>query len=417
MHRVNKPTRRDFFDLAAGGAVLALAGSATKAWAKSPHTSEPLKDADRADDPPPSGDNLLTNPQYTIGAKYRLGRFIGRGTDPAEAEAVFRSLPNLDPVPWVAAWTRLADPWELKAGKFEKQGRSQEAMKAYQMASLYYSIAKFPVLNHPVKQAAYKKSVETYLKAAKYFDPPLERVTIPFEGQELIGYLRKPKGISKPPIVIHTGGVDVYNEDWNLADYLDAGLATFRTDMPGAGQCPFWYTPDAERIYTPIIDYLAGRPDLDAKRMGFIGHSAGGIWGSKMAYIARQRLRAAVNWGGPVHYTFEKSWAEKTRKDPYYFWPILESFAYASHSKNVEDWVDRAPAMSLKTQGYLDKPCCPMLVVNGAQDGWVTIEDTYILYETGDPKAIRVYPNRRHMALEDPASRPLIVQWLKAQLT
>jgi len=55
--------------------------------------------------------------------------------------------------------------------------------------------------------------------------------------------------------------------------------------------------------------------------------------------------------------------------------------------------------------------------VNGALDGWVTIDDTYILYESGEPKAIRVYPNRRHMALEDPATRPLIVQWLKTQLS
>ena len=168
---------------------------------------------------------------------------------------------------------------------------------------------------------------------------------------------------------------------------------------------------------TPIIDYLANRSDLDSNRMGFIGHSAGGIWGSKMAYVEPRRLCCAVNWGGPVHYTFEKPWVKQMRKDPYYFWPILESFSYASHSKDVNEWIEKGPAMSLKTQGYLDKPCCPMLVVNGEQDGWVTIEDTYILYKSGDPKVIRVYPNRRHMALEDPASRPLIVQWLKTHLT
>jgi esterase FrsA len=187
--------------------------------------------------------------------------------------------------------------------------------------------------------------------------------------------------------------------------------------MPGAGECPFWYTPDAERIYTTAIDYLESRLDLDVKRMGFIGHSAGGIWGSKMAYVEKKRLKAAVNWGGPVHYTFQKAWVQEMLKDKLYFWPILESFVYASNSKDVNEWVNRAPAMSLKTQGWLDKPCCPMLVVNGALDGWITIEDTNILYETGDPKTIRVYPHRRHMALEDPGSRPLIVCWLKSRLS
>jgi len=417
MHRLNKSTRREFLDIAVGGAALALASTVTASGSKRLEPAESFNEENYRGAAQQDTPNLLTDPQYMVGAKYRLGRFIGRGADPAQAEAVFRSLPNLDAIPWAAAWTRLAEPWEAKAETFEKQGESQEAMKAYQMASLYYSIGKFPVLNHPAKQAAYRKSVETYLKAARYFDPPLERITIPFEGKEIIGYLRKPKGITKPPIVIHTGGVDVYNEDWNLADYLDAGLATFRTDMPGAGECPFWYTPDAERIYTAVIDYMETRPDLDVKRMGFIGHSAGGIWGSKMAYVERKRLRAAVNWGGPVHHTFEKSWVQEMQKDKFYFWPILESFVYASHSKDVDDWVNRGPAMSLKTQGWLDKPCCPMLVVNGALDGWITIEDTNILYETGDPKTVRVYPDRRHMALEDPGSRPLIVSWLKSQLS
>ena len=32
---------------------------------------------------------------------------------------------------------------------------------------------------------------------ANYFDPPLERIMIPFDGKELVGYLRKPKGIAR----------------------------------------------------------------------------------------------------------------------------------------------------------------------------------------------------------------------------
>jgi esterase FrsA len=417
MDTVSRSTRRRFLEVAAGGAGLAIAGSAQGKWTERLSADLAPERAENSAQGRPEGSNLLTDPRYQMGAKYRLGRFIGRGADPAQAEAVFRSLPNLDAEPWVAAWTRLAEPWEQKGEEFERQGKSQETMKAYKMASLYHSIAKFPVLNHPAKQAAYRKCVETYLKAARYFDPPLERITIPFEGKEIVGYLRKPKGVSKPPVVIHTGGIDVYSEDWDLSDYLDAGLAPFRTDMPGAGQCPIWYTPDAERIYTVIIDYLETRPDLDVKRMGLIGHSAGGIWGSKMAYLESKRLRVAVNWGGPVHYSFQKAWAQEMMKDKLYFWPILDSFVYASHSKDVDDWIQRAPLMSLKTQGWLDKPCCPRLAVNGAKDGWVTIQDTYILYETGDPKAIRVYPDRRHMALEDPGSRPLIVRWLKSQLS
>jgi esterase FrsA len=419
MTQINDSTgssRRKFIEIAAGGLGLAIA-TAKRTWARSKNAIEIKETALPANIANPDENSLLTDPRYSTGAKYRLGRFVGRGADPVAAEAIFRRLPNLDAEPWVAEWTHLAEPWQQKAEDFEKQGKSPDAMNAYLKASLYYSIAKFPVLNHPAKRAAYKKCVALYLKAARYFDPPSERVTIPFEGKEIVGYLRKPKGMAKPPIVIHTGGVDVYAEDWDLADYLNAGLATFRTDMPGAGQCPIWYTPDADRIYPAIINYLEARPDLDRNRMGFIGHSAGGIWGSKMAYVESKRLRAAVNWGGPVHYTFEQPWVEQLKKDKMYLWSILESLAYASQSPSVEEWITRGPKMSLKTQGWLEKPCCPMLCVNGAQDGWVTIDDAYLLCQAGDPKAIRVFPNRFHMALEDPASRPLIVKWLKTQLS
>lgn len=70
-------------------------------------------------------------------------------------------------------------PCEEQGTEFAAQGDHENAKAAYEKASLYYGIAKFPVLNHPAKQAAYKKCIETYLKAAVYFDPPLERVTIP----------------------------------------------------------------------------------------------------------------------------------------------------------------------------------------------------------------------------------------------
>ena len=61
----------------------------------------------------------------------------------------------------------------------------------------------------------------------------MERVTIPFEGKQIIGYLRKPKGVARPPVVIATGGVDVYKEERSTNDLLEVGLAAFSMDMPG----------------------------------------------------------------------------------------------------------------------------------------------------------------------------------------
>lgn len=411
----SKATRREFCERIAGGTAWAIGGAASIPWANS-------RDSDGSrvifNDSGPSqaaGGDLLSNPRYAVGAKFRLGQFIQRGADPQDAEVVFRRLPDLEPQRWVDEWTRLAKPWEQKAADFAAQGKSQEAKEAYQKASMYYGIAKFPVIKHPAKQAAYRKCIETYLKAARYFDPPLERVTIPFEGREIIGYLRRPKGVARPPVVIATGGIDVYKEERDTSDLLEAGLAAFSTDMPGNGECVEWYTADAGRTYSAVIDYLMKRDDLDGERLGIVGRSYGGYWAGKMAYVESKRIRAAVEWGGPIHYTFQEAWLQHLQEDKLYLWPFLDSMVYAHHVKDIAELREQAPTLSLKSQGWLDKPSVPLLVVNGAKDPWITIQDLYILLENGDAKSARVYPEGGHMGGGAETGK-LVMSWLSAQL-
>src|ERR1700719_3435222 len=153
MSQLLRSTRRGFFELAAGaGTLLQLKGA--------------------------TGVNPFQDPAYAAGAKARLREFIGRGADPDAAAAIFRRLTTLDAEPWVAEWTKLAVPFERQGAELESQGNLREANRAYQMAAVYYGIAKFPVINHPAKQAAYRKAIENYLKAARSQDPPMERVAI-----------------------------------------------------------------------------------------------------------------------------------------------------------------------------------------------------------------------------------------------
>jgi esterase FrsA len=412
----SKATRREFCQLAAGGAGWAIGGSVKMPGenrGKSSESAGILNDLDR---PLASGDNLLTNPRYAVGSKFRLRQFIQRGADQKDADAIFQRLTDLDPQRWVDEWTRLAEPWEQKGADFGAQGKSHEAREAYQKASMYYGIAKFPVINHPAKRAAYRKCIETYLKAARYFDPPLERVTIPFEGREIVGYLRRPKGVTRPPVVIATGGIDVYKEERDTSDLLDVGLAAFSTDMPGNGQSPEWYTADAGQTYSAVINYLEKRDDLDGERLGIVGRSYGGYWAGKMAYVESKRIRAAVEWGGPVHYTFQEPWLQHLQEDKLYLWPFLDSMVYAHQVKDIAELREQAPTLSLKSQGWLDKPAAPMLVVNGAKDPWITIQDLYLLLESGDPKSARVYPEGGHMGGGAETGK-LVMNWLKTQLT
>jgi dienelactone hydrolase len=395
MSQLMRSTRRGFFEIAAGaGTLLQLKGAPAV---------NPFQDA-----------------AFALGAKARLREFTGRGADADAAAQIFSRLTSLDAEPWVAEWTKLAVPFEHQAAELESQGKIEQANKAYQMAATYYGIAKFPVINHPAKQAAYRKAVENYLKAARSQDPPMERVTIPFEGKQIIGYLRKPKGVARPPIVIATGGVDVYKEERSTNDLLGVGLAAFSMDMPGAGECPVWNTPDAERLYTATIDYLLTRQDLDGQRMGFVGRSYAGYWGGKMAYVESKRLRASVQWGGPIHYTFQEPWLRGLLSEKEYFWSLLDSMIYSNHVKDYDELVKTAPAMSLKAQGWLDKPCAPMLAVNGEKDPWISPQEIPLLLETGEPKTARLMADGAHMgrgSRDNGRTGRMVMEWLRERLT
>jgi hypothetical protein len=53
--------------------------------------------------------------------------------------------------------------------------------------------------------------------------------------------------------------------------------------------------------------------------------------------------------------------------------------------------VDYAPKLSLLEQGILERPCAPLLGVNGVNDSVFPIADMYLLLEHGSPKSARFY--------------------------
>jgi acetyl esterase/lipase len=156
--------------------------------------------------------------------------------------------------------------------------------------------------------ACYRKSLEVYEKAGKYFEPPLERLDIPFGDKKIPIYLRVPHDGQKHAIVINFGGIDSFKaESYEYDEGLQkAGMASCSMDMPGVGECPIKASPAADSVFTAVIDYLENRPDIDPQRIAIMGRSFGGYWAAKMAYVEAKRLRAAVVWGGGVHYFFRK---------------------------------------------------------------------------------------------------------------
>jgi esterase FrsA len=351
-------------------------------------------------------------------------RNVFRRAKKDDVESVLQNLTRKDPELWAAEWSRVAERYEREGIEREQAGRSDEASAAYLMAYTYYAIGRYPVPHTPGKKECFRKSLELYEKAGRFFAPPLETVKIPYGDKVIPAYLRLPRGGKKHSVVINFGGIDSFKaECYEYDDALvAAGMATCSIDMPGVGECPV-KGPDlssvegsttAETLFSAVIDYLAQRPEIDPKRIAIQGRSFGGYWAAKMAFVEAKRLRAAVVWGGGVHYFFQEDWLRKSTNAESYLMDHDIARCAAFGVNSMDELAKIFPSLSLKTQGWLDQPSCPMLIVNGKDDVQTPIADLYILLEHGEPKSARVFPGG-HMG-QTPETLPTIVRWLVREL-
>ena len=110
-------------------------------------------------------------------------------------------------------------------------------------------------------------------------------------GVRLAGTLTKPKGAGPFPAVLLITGSGAQNRDEELmghkpflvlADYLTRrGIAVLRVDDRGTAESTGNFktatTQDFATDTMAGVRYLLGRPEIDKKRIGLIGHSEGGV--------------------------------------------------------------------------------------------------------------------------------------------
>ncbi len=349
-------------------------------------------------------------------------------TKKEDVEEVIARLTSLEPDTWGREWGKVGAKYEMLAAEQEKKGLSKEAGDSYYLAYEYFRIGRYPVPSSAEKMTCYQGVLRNFLRAGKFLDPPVERVEIPFEGKRVVGYLQVPRGVGRPSIVMHWGGVDGWKEDSRVQSEAlhRLGLATFTIDMPGAGENPLLgQDPRAERTFSAAMDFLETRRDIDGKRIAVMGRSFGGYWAAKLAYVEAKRLKGAVNWGAGIHYTFQPEWlrpALTERASQYLMGPasLLDSSSYVFRVKTLEEVLEITPPLSLMTQGLLDRPSAPLLFINGKHDDQHPVEDIYLAMEHGNPKEARIFADGGHMGRvsgqRNDEALAVAARWLKRKL-
>jgi pimeloyl-ACP methyl ester carboxylesterase len=353
-------------------------------------------------------------------ARSERGAYPLIGLDPADVREALGNIKTRDRDEWAAAWSAVADRYFEAA----KAASSVEIQRSnYQRAWRLYYFAQWPVASSNGKKVAYAKALESFANSTKSLDPPLEIIRIPFEGDEIVGYLRLPRSGGAPvPVVLAVSGLDSRKE--NLAEsygvLVEQGIGFFAVDGPGTGQSPIKVSPTADRVLTKAIDYLSGRKDIDPKRIAMHGVSFGGYWGAKLAIVEKDRLRGVVVQSAPVHDFFQPDFVRNSMLgNREYLFDIVPSFLnVVDDVKTADDLVREFPKLSLKGLGLIGRPTTPMLVIGGVKDTQVPISDIELLLNNGDvPKDAWINPSGGHLGRErtgwtDPVIfRKVIVPW------
>jgi pimeloyl-ACP methyl ester carboxylesterase len=272
-----------------------------------------------------------------------LGATYHKCADVGECLTTAASIEDGDYEGWYRAWLATADRVRRFAEQSAAKGHQTSAREAFLRASLtYYKNAAFfldgtadPSRTLPT----FKAHRECFDEAASRFDPPVEKVQIPYEDTTLPGYLFKVNGSGRSrPLLLLNNGSDSDAADMYLmgaAAALERGYNALAYDGPGQGAALFlqdlYFRPDWEEVVTPVLDFALGRPEVDPKRIAIMGVSQAGYWVPR-AVAFEHRIAAAI--ADPGVFDVSTSWTDHLPQD---IQELLEKGEKEEFDKNMKE--------------------------------------------------------------------------------
>lgn len=337
---------------------------------------------------------------------------------PEILSAAMAGLRSCDRDHWAETFLAASLPYEARAKDAGDAGRTDDAIAFGRIAYNLCQLGRYPAPNSPSKRKAYDQARAHHARWMPLWDGSFVRIAIPSKaGAPIPALVRKPAANGIPlPVIVTWGGIDAYKEERAaLTDpYLKAGFAIVAIDMPGTGECPLVGSTNTENLWDGVFDWIGAQADFDSRRIALHGLSTGGYWATKLAHTHKDRVRAVINQGGCAHYAFQPEWIDGMSDGEYPF-ELGETLASAFGLETQEEWRNFAPSLSLLDQGILDRPCAPLLLVNGTDDSIFPIDDMYLLLRHGSPKTARFYDGFGHMG---PGNQtiPMMIAWLQEKL-
>jgi pimeloyl-ACP methyl ester carboxylesterase len=195
------------------------------------------------------------------------------------------------PGAWTHAWLSLAQAAEAR-------GRDLDAVR-------YYTMARFPYVDGPDRQAAQSAGVDAFDRWRKRVRG-ISRLDLPFEGAGFACWAAGLSQRNRLPLILVLGGITSTKEQWApvLAEADRLGAAVVVTELPGVGENALTYGTDSTRMLRYLVDLL-GRA-ADASRTCVVGLSFGGHLALRHA-LEDNRITGLATAGAPVRDFFTRA--------------------------------------------------------------------------------------------------------------
>jgi dienelactone hydrolase len=281
---------------------------------------------------------------------------------------------------WVSRWREVAGKVEDAARKDEAASHPLSAGRKYLRACVYYMTAERMASHRkPEKLDLYRKMLACFRKGAELRGEPIEFLDIPFEGMTLPALFYRAPGEGRRPAMIHFDGFDVTKEWMHLCgmarEFAARGVSSLMVDHPGIGGAlrlqGLSTGPETERWAKAARDYLETRADVDARRVGVTAMSLGGYYAPRAAAFEK-RLACCVAWGARWDNSLSHG---RILRDPNAARSVtgwVEHALWVYGAKTPDEAADKIALMTL--DGVADKIECPLLVVHGANDRQVPVD-------------------------------------------
>lgn len=295
------------------------------------------------------------------------------------------------------AFAAVARRRQAKAEAAEADGHPVTARDNYYMAAVHWAAAQWPYdSNSADNLACNARKRACYTKYATFADHHVEPVWIPFEGKALPAWFHLPPGYrdGRLPVVIAVPGMDSFKEAMvALANdrFLSRGVAVLAIDGPGQYEAPvlglYFSTERWAAVGRPIVDWLAGRPEIEATRIGVVGTSFGSFF-STILTAHEPRLAACAVMsvchepGGET--IFEQ--ACPTFKKRFMYMSGITDEAEFDVFRRTITW-----------EGHAERIAVPYLCVAGEREELSPLEHSErLLAALRGPKRLVVYEESRH---------------------